>query len=147
MTISPSSAKAPPLERRSSTLKDEIVEIWAQVQARVIQLAGDDSAKIQTDLSIEDVLSYLDKAQDLSSKKDSSISSAFERTLQFIDTVGGVVAGGAGEVSLFPLQSNIPDRVVANLLLYRPSHPQNSASMPCLWSFKPGKATRVSLNR
>ncbi|KAL4763860.1 uncharacterized protein BDW70DRAFT_148252 [Aspergillus foveolatus] len=97
MTISPSSAKAPPLERRSSTLKDEIVEIWAQVQARVVQLAGDDSSKIQTDLSIEDVLSYLDKAQDLSSKKDSSIRSAFERTLQFIDTVGGVVAGGAGE--------------------------------------------------
>jgi hypothetical protein len=146
MTISPSSAKAPPLERRSSTLKDEIVDIWAQVQARVIQLAGDDS-KIQTDLSIEDVLSYLEKAQDMSSKKDSSIRSAFERTLQFIDTVGGVVAGGAGEVSLFPLQSNIPDRLVANLLFYRPSPPRNSASMPCLWSFKPGKATKVSLNR
>jgi hypothetical protein len=50
-------------------------------------------------------------------------------------------------VSLFPLRSNIPDRLVANLLFYRPFHPRNSASTPCPWSFKPGKATRVSLNR
>ncbi|KAL5003715.1 hypothetical protein BDV10DRAFT_2038 [Aspergillus recurvatus] len=98
MTISPSSTKAPPLERRTSTLKGEIVDIWAQVQARVVQLAGGDSSKIQANLSIEDVLSHLDKAQDLSSKKDSSIRSAFERTLQFIDKVGGIVAGGTSEV-------------------------------------------------
>ncbi|KAL5043534.1 hypothetical protein BDW71DRAFT_210204 [Aspergillus fruticulosus] len=98
MTISPSSTKAPPLERRTSTLKSEIVEIWAQVQARVVQLAGGDSSKIQADLSVTDVLSYLDKAQDISSKKDSSVRSTFEKTLQFIDTVGGVVAGGASEV-------------------------------------------------
>ncbi|KAL6237695.1 hypothetical protein BDW75DRAFT_71713 [Aspergillus navahoensis] len=98
MTISPSSTNAPSLERRTSTLKGEIVEIWAQVQARVVQLAGGDSSKIQTNLSIEDVLFCLDKAQDLSSKKDSSIRSAFERTLQFIDTVSGIIAGGASEV-------------------------------------------------
>ncbi|KAL4980419.1 hypothetical protein BDW66DRAFT_166547 [Aspergillus desertorum] len=98
MTLSPSSGKAPPLERRTSSLKGEIVEIWGQVQARVVQLAGGDSFKIQADLSIEGVLSYLDKAQDSSSKKDSSIRSAFEKTLKFIDTVGGVVAGGANEV-------------------------------------------------
>ncbi|KAL4906693.1 hypothetical protein BDW74DRAFT_136595 [Aspergillus multicolor] len=97
MTISASSTKAPSLERRTSTFKGEIANIWAQVQARVVQLAGGDPSKIQADLSIDDVLSCLEKAQDASSKKDSSIRSAFERTLQFIDTVGGVVAGGTGE--------------------------------------------------
>ncbi|KAL5343425.1 hypothetical protein BJX70DRAFT_169222 [Aspergillus crustosus] len=98
MTISPSSTKAPPLERRTSALKSEIVEIWSQVQARVVQLAGGDSSKIQADLSIEGVLSYLDKAQDASAGKDSTIRGTFEKTLQFINTVGGIVAGGAGEV-------------------------------------------------
>ncbi|KAI9373279.1 hypothetical protein BJX61DRAFT_541905 [Aspergillus egyptiacus] len=99
MTISPSSTKAPqPLERRNSALKGEIIEIWSQVQARVIQLAGGDQSNIRTDLTIDDVLSYLDKAQDLSEKKDGAIRGAFEKTLQFIDTIGGVVAGGAGEV-------------------------------------------------
>lgn len=101
MTISPSSTKAPPLERRTSALKGEIVEIWSQVQARVVQLAGGDSSKIQADLTIEGVLAVLDKAQDASAKKDSSIRDAFEKTLQFIDTVGGIVAGGAAEVRLF----------------------------------------------
>lgn len=98
MTISPSSTKAPPLERRTSALKGEIVEIWSQVQARVVQLAGGDSSKIQADLTIEGVLAFLDKAQDASAKKDSSIRDGFEKTLQFIDTVGGIVAGGASEV-------------------------------------------------
>ncbi|KAL4785921.1 hypothetical protein BJX76DRAFT_150863 [Aspergillus varians] len=98
MTISPSSTIAPPLERRTSALKSEIVEIWSQVQARVVQLAGGDSANIQAKLSIEGVLACLDKAQDQSSNKDSSIRGAFEKTLQFIDTVGGIVAGGASEV-------------------------------------------------
>ncbi|KAL2868600.1 uncharacterized protein BJX67DRAFT_371292 [Aspergillus lucknowensis] len=98
MTISPSSTMAPPLERRTSALKSEIVDIWSQVQARVVQLAGGDSSNIQGDLTIEGVLSYLDKAQDQSAKKESSIRRAFEKTLQFIDTVGGIVAGGAGEV-------------------------------------------------
>ncbi|KAL2822124.1 hypothetical protein BDW59DRAFT_149666 [Aspergillus cavernicola] len=98
MTISPSSTKAPSLERRTSTLKGEIVEIWSQVQARVIQLAGGDSSNIQAGLDIDSVLATLDKAQDQSSKRDSSIRGAFEKTLQFIDTVGGIVAGGAAEV-------------------------------------------------
>ncbi|KAL4926828.1 uncharacterized protein BDV17DRAFT_141927 [Aspergillus undulatus] len=99
MTIS-SSTISPPLERRTSALKSEIVEIWSQVQARVVQLAGGDPSKIQRDLTIEGVLSYLDKAQDLSENKDgeSKIRKTFERTLQFINTVGGIVAADAGEV-------------------------------------------------
>ncbi|CEL02875.1 Putative NACHT and TPR domain protein (AFU_orthologue; AFUA_7G06670) [Aspergillus calidoustus] len=97
MTISPSSTKAPPLERRNSALKGEIVEIWSQVQVRVIQLAGDDPSKIKKDLTIEGVLVYLDKAQDQSAPKDSSIRGAFEKTLRFIDTVGGVIAVGVSE--------------------------------------------------
>ncbi|KAL3477766.1 hypothetical protein BJX99DRAFT_225700 [Aspergillus californicus] len=101
MTISPSSTfstKSPPLERHNSALKGEIVDIWSQVQARVIQLAGGDSSSIQPNLSITDVLSLLDKAQDQFTKKDSSVRNAFENTLQFIEVVGGIVAGGAGEV-------------------------------------------------
>ncbi|KAL2809195.1 hypothetical protein BJX63DRAFT_370382 [Aspergillus granulosus] len=98
MTISPSSTWPPPLERRTSALRGEIVEIWSQVQNRVIQLAGGDVSKIQANLTIEGVLSCLDKAQDQSEKKDSGIRGAFETTLQFIETVGGVVSTGASEV-------------------------------------------------
>jgi hypothetical protein len=106
MTISPSSTKAPPLERRNSALKGEIVEIWSQVQARVIQLAGGDPSKIKKDLTIEGVLVYLDKAQDQSAPKDSSIRGAFEKTLRFIDTVGGVIAVGVSEVRSYALCSS-----------------------------------------
>ncbi|KAL4959938.1 uncharacterized protein BDV14DRAFT_205219 [Aspergillus stella-maris] len=102
MTISPSSTKAPPLElkRSTSALKSEIVEIWSQVQARVVQLAGGDSSNIRADLTIEGVLSYLDKAQEASENRDAhgKVRSVFEKTLQFIDTVGGIVAADAGEV-------------------------------------------------
>ncbi|KAL4936021.1 hypothetical protein BDV06DRAFT_228270 [Aspergillus oleicola] len=106
MTISPSSTKAPPLEikRSTSALKSEIVEIWSQVQARVVQLAGGDPSKIQADLTIEGVLSHLDKAQEASQDKNKDgdghgkIRGVFEKTLQFINTVGGIVAADAGEV-------------------------------------------------
>ncbi|KAL3468524.1 hypothetical protein BJX64DRAFT_246157 [Aspergillus heterothallicus] len=99
MTISPSSTwAAPPLERRTSALRGEIVEIWSQVEDRVTQLVGGKRSDIQAKLTIEDVLSYLDRAQDQSEKKDSSIRGAFEKTLQFIETVGGVVSTGASEV-------------------------------------------------
>ena len=73
MTISPSSTKAPPLERRTSALKGEIVEIWSQVQARVVQLAGGDSSKIQADLTIEGVLAVLDKARGLAQEQMGSL--------------------------------------------------------------------------
>ncbi|KAL4808834.1 hypothetical protein BDV18DRAFT_157771 [Aspergillus unguis] len=112
MTISPSSTKSSldplPLSRQTSALKSEIVEIWSQVQARIVQLAGGDPSKVDGNLTIEGVLQYLDKAEGLNLKNGKekqkegsageSIRTVFEKTLQFIDTVGGIVAGGASEV-------------------------------------------------
>lgn len=84
----------------------EISAIWAQFQARVVQLAGGDSNNIKSNLTIEAVLVRLDQAQDTreqSSKVYSTIRSTFNTTLQFIQTVGEIVAQGASEVRHSPL--------------------------------------------
>ncbi|KAK1147409.1 hypothetical protein N8T08_001491 [Aspergillus melleus] len=96
MTISPVSPKSPQ-DFKTSAIKDEIVVIWSQVQARVIQLAGGDSNQVRRDLTIENVLAHLDQVLEDSSPKESAIRSTVDNTLKFIDTVGGVVAGGASE--------------------------------------------------
>ncbi|KAF9891731.1 hypothetical protein FE257_003212 [Aspergillus nanangensis] len=98
MTISPISTRSPSLDLKTSAIKDEIATIWAQVQARVIQLAGGDPAKVQHSLSINTVLGYLNTAQEAAIPKESPIRTTFNTTLQLIDTVGSVVAGGAAEV-------------------------------------------------
>ncbi|KAL4895563.1 hypothetical protein BDV59DRAFT_156698 [Aspergillus ambiguus] len=98
MTISPISTRSSSLDLKSSAIKDEIASIWAQVQARVIQLAGGDPSKVQPNLNINGVLAYLDQAQDAATPKESVVRSTFNTTLQFIDTVGSIVAGGAAEV-------------------------------------------------
>lgn len=99
MTISPVSPKSP-LDSKTSAIKDEITLIWSQVQARVIELAGGDATRIRQNLTIDNVLAQLDQVLEDSSPKESAIRSTLDTTLKFIDTVGGVVAGGASEVSL-----------------------------------------------
>lgn len=101
---SPASSSAP--RGLDAAANKEISAIWAQVQARVVQLAGGDSKNIKSNLSIEAVLIRLDQAQDgreQSSKVYSTIRSTFNITLQFIQTVGEIVAQGASEVRHSPL--------------------------------------------
>lgn len=110
MTISPvstrSSTRSSSLDPQTIAIKDEIATIWAQVQARVVQLAGGDPSQVQPNLNVDGVLSLLDKAQDAAAPKDSPVRSAFNTTLQFIDTVGSVIAGGAAEVGAPYLESS-----------------------------------------
>ena len=87
-----------------ATTNKEISAIWAQVQARVVQLAGGDPKNIKSNLTIDAVLARLDEAQDAreQSRKDkvySAVRSTFNTTLQFVKTVGGIVAQGTSEVS------------------------------------------------
>ena len=82
---------------------DSIKAIWNQVTATVIQLAGGDQTKIKDGLSIEDVLDCLEKIQQSDKKaveKHALIRNAFGNTLKCIQTVGGIVASGAGQVSV-----------------------------------------------
>ncbi|PLB40922.1 uncharacterized protein BDW47DRAFT_134139 [Aspergillus candidus] len=101
MTISPIS----PAGLKSSSLKDEITAIWSQVQARVVQLGGGDVANLKPDLDIESVLSLLDRAQQREEEKEEgsgegrrAVRVAFDTTLRFVETVGGLVAVGAADV-------------------------------------------------
>ncbi|KAI0887806.1 uncharacterized protein GGS22DRAFT_154345 [Annulohypoxylon maeteangense] len=78
----------------------EIEATWKEVQNKVIELAGGDPKKVQT-LDINSVLKYIDSVQ-ASDKKKSEKFGAFKsvvnKTLQCINTVGGIVAEGASTV-------------------------------------------------
>ncbi|KAI1100326.1 hypothetical protein F4804DRAFT_348596 [Jackrogersella minutella] len=79
----------------------EIDAIWKEVHSKVVELAGGDPKKVQTTLDINAVLLYIDNVQN-SNKKKSEKFGAFKhvvgRTLQCINTVGGIVAEGASTV-------------------------------------------------
>ncbi|KAI1772333.1 hypothetical protein F4818DRAFT_183578 [Hypoxylon cercidicola] len=79
----------------------EIEAIWTEVNNKVVELAGGDPKKVQTTLDINAVLRYVDNVQ-ASDKKKSEKFSTFRnivnRTLQCINTVGGIVAEGASTV-------------------------------------------------
>lgn len=81
-----------------AAVNKEITAIWAQVQNRVKQLAGD--SKIKPNLTVDGVLSQLDYAQcrETPHSKYTSIRSAFNNTLQLIQFVGDLAAGAAAEV-------------------------------------------------
>ncbi len=60
--------------------------------------AGGDPSKIRRGLGIDDVLGYIDRVQEDDRKVAEKYSTArkiFNRTLQCISTVGGIVADGA----------------------------------------------------
>ncbi|KAI9375495.1 hypothetical protein BJX61DRAFT_539779 [Aspergillus egyptiacus] len=83
-----------------STINEELSTIWAQVQERVLELAGGDKKQIQP-LGVKGVLAQLDDAQNRAAERSTrreGIRSAFDRTLNVIQTVGGVAAGGAAMV-------------------------------------------------
>ncbi|WXC60198.1 hypothetical protein SNK03_006061 [Fusarium graminearum] len=86
-----------------TNVDEEIARIWKDVEARVVQMAGGNPAKIKQGLGIDDVLKYLNEAQVKDkqvSEKYGTVKNIFNRTLQCIQTVGGIVADGASYVCL-----------------------------------------------
>ncbi|CAG1977442.1 unnamed protein product [Fusarium graminearum] len=84
-----------------TNVDEEIARIWKDVEARVVQMAGGNPAKIKQGLGIDDVLKYLNEAQVKDkqvSEKYGTVKNIFNRTLQCIQTVGGIVADGASYV-------------------------------------------------
>ncbi|KAM0371267.1 hypothetical protein ACHAPK_005487 [Fusarium culmorum] len=84
-----------------ANVDEEIARIWKDVEVRVVQMAGGNPAKIKQGLGINDVLQYLNDAQVKDkqvSEKYGTIKNIFNRTLQCIQTVGGIVADGASYV-------------------------------------------------
>ncbi|KAI0839945.1 hypothetical protein F5Y06DRAFT_18863 [Hypoxylon sp. FL0890] len=79
----------------------EIDAIWKEVHNKVVELAGGDPKRVQTTLDINSVLQYIDKVQQTDKKKSEKFGlfkSVVNRTLQCINTVGGIVADGASTV-------------------------------------------------
>ncbi|KAF4453134.1 hypothetical protein F53441_4131 [Fusarium austroafricanum] len=84
-----------------ANVDEEVARIWKEVEARVVQMAGGDPSKIKKNLDMNDVLGYLDQAQSKdkkSAEKYGTVKNIFNRTLQCIQTVGGIVADGASYV-------------------------------------------------
>jgi hypothetical protein len=82
----------------------EIDAIWKQVQERVTALAGGDPNKIRKNLDINGVLFFIEQAETKEKKKSEKygpFKNAVAKTLQCIQTVGGIVASGASQVRIF----------------------------------------------
>ncbi|KAK7216486.1 hypothetical protein V2G26_004489 [Clonostachys chloroleuca] len=84
-----------------SEVNREIGQVWKQVESRVLQMAGGDETMLQKDLTIESVISSLNQTQ-ASNKKEAEkygqVRNVFQRTLQCIQTVGGIVTTGVSTV-------------------------------------------------
>ncbi|KAI3546893.1 hypothetical protein CSPX01_04135 [Colletotrichum filicis] len=77
---------------------DEVSQIWLEVQNRVIRMAGGDPSKIDKQLDIDGVMRYLEETQAADQKaadKHGTVKKAFNRTLNCISKVGGIIADGA----------------------------------------------------
>ncbi|KAI0386389.1 hypothetical protein F5Y04DRAFT_121540 [Hypomontagnella monticulosa] len=85
----------------SPSEQKEIDAIWKDVYIKVVELAGGDPKKVEKTLDINGVLQYIENLQ-ASDRKKSEKFGLFKkivgRTLQCINTVGGIVASGASEV-------------------------------------------------
>ncbi|KAI0169269.1 hypothetical protein GGR52DRAFT_514396 [Hypoxylon sp. FL1284] len=95
-TVSSTTEKAAELSEQM-----EIDAIWKEVNSKVVELAGGDPRKVQTALDINAVLKYVDNVQSSDKKKSEkfgTFKSIVNRTLQCINTVGGIVADGASTV-------------------------------------------------
>ncbi|KXH53345.1 hypothetical protein CSAL01_01283 [Colletotrichum salicis] len=77
---------------------DEVSQIWLEVQNMVIRMAGGDPSKIDKQLDIDGVMRYLEQTQAADQKaadKHGIVKKAFNRTLNCISKVGGIIADGA----------------------------------------------------
>lgn len=82
---------------------DEVTQIWQEVQAMVIRMAGGDPNKIDKQLDIDGVLRHLEQVQAKDQKaaeKHAAVKDTFSKTLQVISKVGGLVAEGVSNVRL-----------------------------------------------
>ncbi|CAH0047109.1 unnamed protein product [Clonostachys solani] len=84
-----------------SEVSQEIGQVWKQVENRVLQMAGGNELMLQKDLDIESLISSLNQTQ-ASNKKEAEkydqVRNVFQRTLQCIQTVGGIVTTGVSTV-------------------------------------------------
>jgi hypothetical protein len=107
-TLEPSttglSAGSDPSSKMDVADQKEIEAIWKEVHAKVVELAGGDPKRIRQSLSIDDVLGYIDNVQKADSQKAEeygTFKNIVSKTLQCINTVGGIVADGASTVGNF----------------------------------------------
>ncbi|KAI8965147.1 hypothetical protein F5Y11DRAFT_37295 [Daldinia sp. FL1419] len=91
-----------PIEKAADIAEQkEIDAIWREVYNKVVDLAGGDPRKIQGTLDIDTVLNYVDDVQASSKKKSEkfgTFKSIVNKTLQCINTIGGIVSDGASTV-------------------------------------------------
>ncbi|RYP79874.1 hypothetical protein DL770_006479 [Monosporascus sp. CRB-9-2] len=101
-SITSNGSGSPHTPKAVSPEQRDIEAIWRQVHEKVVQLAGSDPAfQIQKTLDIDGVLRRLDSLQEAGNKhpdKFSWLKHAVRRTLQCIQTVGGMVVDGVSEV-------------------------------------------------
>ncbi|KAH7176995.1 hypothetical protein EDB81DRAFT_51645 [Dactylonectria macrodidyma] len=82
-----------------SAQQKELDLIWEQVQAKVIELAGGDPKKIRRHLGISNVIEQIDSYNDKKNPESTSrLKSAVDKTLQCIQTIGGIVTQGVSAV-------------------------------------------------
>ncbi|EXF86596.1 hypothetical protein CFIO01_06858 [Colletotrichum fioriniae PJ7] len=77
---------------------DEVSQIWLEVENRVIRMAGGDPSKIDKQLDIDGVMRYLEQTQAADQKaadKHGTVKKAFNKTLNCVSKVGGIIADGA----------------------------------------------------
>lgn len=99
---STTSAGSPNTPKATSPEQRDIEAIWRQVHEKVIQLAGSDPQfKIEKTLDIDGVLRRLNALEQAGKKEPDKFSwfkHMIRRTLQCIQTIGGMVAEGASTV-------------------------------------------------
>lgn len=88
--------------KMDSADQKEIEAIWKEVHAKVVELAGGDAKLVRQTLSIDDVLGFIDNVQKndkIKAEEHGTFKNIVAKTLQCINTVGGIVANAASNVS------------------------------------------------
>ncbi|KAL0943048.1 neutral amino acid permease [Colletotrichum truncatum] len=101
MTVAVSKPTVVAVAATTVTPVDEIAVIWQEVQRMVIRMAGGDASKINKQLDIDGVMQYLEQVQvsdQKAAEKHGTVKKVFNRTLQCISKVGGIIADGASNV-------------------------------------------------
>lgn len=117
---------------------DEVSQTWLEVQYRVIRMAGEDPSKIDKQLDVDGVMRYLEQTQAADQKaadKHGTVKKAFNRTLNCISKVGGIIADGASYVrfSTDMLTEMIRANRRASFLGLRPGKHLFQRSHVCDW--------------
>jgi hypothetical protein len=105
MVVAPTPAAPAGSSSSDAAERREIDAIWKQVQERVISLAGGDLRNVQKSLDINGVLLFIEQVETKEKKKSEKFGpfkNAVNKTLQCIQTVGGIVAGGVSQVRRVP---------------------------------------------